>query len=582
MMKNSINVKIAGAAGEGIKSVGLMLSKSFVRAGYFTFDYMEYPSLIRGGRNTYQANISLSPIWSQAKKVDILICLNKESLELHQSELEKNSLAIFDPEIVQLQARDASKEESPPFRCNNLPIPLKKIAIEAGGLPIMSNLAGLGAVMFLTGMDIKYLFEEIEKNFGKKGREMVEQNQEAAAAGFEFAKKKYFEYKIDLQETSSEQEKILLSGNEAISLGAIAGGMKFYAAYPMTPVTSILHYLANKAKEQGLIVKHAEDEISVINMALGASFAGVRAMTATSGGGFALMSEALGMAGMMELPIVIVEGMRSGPSSGMPTWHDQGDLNFVLYASQGEFPRMVIAPGDVEENFYLTKQAFYFAEKYQLPVVILTDKYIAESLTAIKLPESVWENKRYSFAEGLVSPFERYKDSGNGISLRTIPGQDKGAHLSNSYEHDLFGFATEEIQMRNKMVEKRLRKFETLKKETDLIKQPVLGDLASEIGMISWGSNKGPIVEALKILEKKGTKASCLNLNVIWPFPEKQVVDYLSGKKFVVDVECNATAQLAGLIRQQTGIEIKERLLKYDGRPFYPEDIVDKILEIRD
>lgn len=567
-MKRSLNIKIAGAAGEGIKSVGLMLSKSFVSAGYWTFDYMEYPSLIRGGHNIYQTNISLSPIWSQAKKIDIFICLNQQGIKLHQNELKEDSLVIFDPEVVQSLAGEA--------RCN-LEIPLKKIAIEAGGLPIMANLAGLGAVMFLTGMDIKYLFGVIEKNFGKKGREMVDQNQKVAESGFEFAQKKYSEYKIDLQEASNGQEKILLTGNEAISLGAIAGGMKFYAAYPMTPATSILHYLADKAREQGLVVKHAEDEISVINMALGASFAGVRAMTATSGGGFALMSEALGMAGIMELPIVIVEGMRTGPSSGMPTWHDQGDLNFVLYASQGEFPRMIIAPGDVEENFYLTKQAFYFAEKYQLPVIILTDKYMAESLTSIKLPKSEWENKRESFFEDPVSPFERYKDSENGISLRTIPGQDNGVYLSNSYEHDGFGFATEEIKTRNKMVEKRLRKFKTLKKEVDLIKQTVLGDPDSEIGIISWGSNKGPIVEALKILERKGIRASCLNLNVIWPFPEKQVVDYLSGKKLIVDVECNATAQLAGLVRQQTGVEIKERLLKYDGRPFYPEEIAAKL-----
>ena len=579
-MKRSINIKIAGAAGEGIKSVGLMLSKSFVKAGYFTFDYMEYPSLIRGGHNTYQANISNSPIWSQAKKIDILICLNKQGLKLHKDELKKDSLVIFDPETVLVEAEKPLEEKKPANNGLNLTIPLKKIATDAGGLPIMANLAGLGAVMFLTGMDIKYLFLVIKQNFSKKGQEMVEQNQKVAALGFEFAERKYSDHKIDLQEASNKQEKILLTGNEAISLGAIAGGMKFYSAYPMTPATSILHYLASKAKEQGLVVKHAEDEISVINMALGASFAGVRVMTATSGGGFALMSEALGIAGIMELPIVIVEGMRTGPSSGMPTWHDQGDLNFVLYASQGEFPRMIISPGDVEENFYLTKQAFYFAEKYQLPVIILTDKYMAESLTTIKLPESVSENEKRSFNLEPVSPFERYKDSENGISLRTIPGQDKGVYLSNSYEHDLFGFATEEIEMRNLMVEKRLRKFETLKKEVCQIKQHVLGDPDAEIGIVSWGSNKGPIVEALKILEGKGTKASCLNLNVIWPFPEKQVVDYLSGKKFVIDIECNSTAQLAGLIRQHTGIEIKERLLKYDGRPFYPEEIVTKLAEL--
>lgn len=567
-MRKSINIKIGGHAGEGIKSVGLVLSKTFVRAGFFAFDYTEYPSLIRGGHNTYQTHISGSQVFSQVQNIDILIALNRETIDKHQAELTDQSLIIYDPKEFSLT--DLKK-----LKGNYLAIPLIELAVKAGGQPVMANNVALGAVMFFTKGPIEILSQIIAEVFADKGPKIIEPNKRAAQAGFIFAQNNFKDKSVVLDSPTQKEEKILLTGNEAIGLGSIAAGMKFYAAYPMTPATSILHFLASKAKQYNLLVKHAEDEISVINMALGASFAGARSMVATSGGGFCLMSEALGMAGIMELPIVIVEGMRSGPSSGMPTWHDQGDLLFMIHASHGEFPRMVLAPGDPQEAFDLTRQAFYFAEKFQIPVIILTDKYLAESPSSIKVSQNIWQNERYSFmTEFKDSDYQRYLPTADGISPRSIPGQENLVYLSNSYEHDNYGFATEEVEIRNKMVNKRNLKFDTLSKEAESVPLPIYGDLNSETAVISWGSNKGPILQALQTSDRK---FSFLHLNRLWPFPKKQMIDFLVHKSRLIDIECNSTAQLASLVREQTGVDIKQRLLKYDGRPFYPEEIKEKI-----
>jgi 2-oxoglutarate ferredoxin oxidoreductase subunit alpha len=565
-MKKSVNIKIGGAAGEGIKSVGLILSKTLMRAGFCTFDYTEYPSLIRGGHNTYQTHTSSQKVYSQVKLVDLLIALNRETIDFHQDELNTRSLVLYDPDEIKIDKKEK-------LIGKYLPIPFIKLATQKGGLPVMANNVALGAVMFLIGLSPQILKAVVGEIFSGKGGTIIKQNQQAVQAGFDYAQQKFATERIQLEKATKKEDKILLSGNEAMALGAISGGLKFYAAYPMTPVTGILHYLAARAKEYKLVVKHAEDEISVINLALGASFAGVRAMVATSGGGFCLMTEGLSMAGEMELPLVVVEGSRSGPSSGMPTWHDQGDLKFVINASHGEFPRIVLAPGDVREAFTLTHQALLLAEKYQLPVIILTDKYLAETAQSILKPQTNWQNNRYGLVSNPGKTFKRYQLIATGISGRSVPGQPNGVYLCNSYEHDEYGFATEDASTRIKMVEKRLKKFVTLASETEKMMQPVFGNPQAKIGLISWGSNKGPILQALEA----GIEASFLHLNVLWPFPKKQVQQFLKGKTKVIDIECNSTAQLASLVKEHTGYEIKNKLLKYDGRPFYPEEIVEKI-----
>lgn len=566
MKFTSLNIKLGGAAGEGIKSVGLTLSKCFTRSGYYTFDYSEYPSLIRGGHNTYQSYISTSPTNSQIKNVDILIALNQDTVNFHQDELKPESVIIYDPQKVKLETKEK-------LVGNYLAIDLNKLAIDAGGTPLMANIVALGAVMYLTGLDVKVLKEIISQIFKSKGDKIIIPNQKAAELGFEFAKKNSGNHQMPLEKAANNNPKYLISGNEAIALGAICSGLKFYAAYPMTPTTGILHYLAQNAKECGLVVKHSDDEISAANMIVAASYAGVRSMTGTSGGGFCLMVEALGMAGIMELPTVFVNGMRSGPSSGMPTWHDQGDLLFAVNASHGEFPKMVLTPGDIKESFDWTREAFYFAEKYQLPVIILTDKYIAESAQVVENIEKSYKNLRYGLTENTQKNYLRYKDSKDGISLRSVPGQAGLNYLANSYEHDEYGFATEEIETRNKMVIKRNKKLEALAIEISKLKFEIHGDPEAEIGVISWGSNKGPILAALKLLGNK--KVAFLNLPVVWPFPVTQVKEFVKNKKTLVDIECNSTSQLSSVMRQATGIEVNEKLCRFDGRPFYPEDIAE-------
>ncbi|MCG2691883.1 2-oxoacid:acceptor oxidoreductase subunit alpha, partial [Microgenomates group bacterium] len=408
--------------------------------------------------------------------------------------------------------------------------------------------------------------------FVKKTAAVINQNLAAAEQGY-----KSCQNPLKPINQPPLKNQILLTGNDAISLGAIAGGMKFFTAYPMSPATSILHFLAAKAKKAQIAVRHGEDEIGVINMALGAAFAGVRSMVATSGGGFSLMNEALGLAGITETPIVIVNAMRPGPASGMPTWSGQGDLLFAIHAYQDEFPRIVLTPGDPEEAFILAKKAQNLAEKYQLPVIILTDKYLAESYFTFKKPELKQTNQRYGFAQtqnlDTAVPFKRYASAKTGVSLRTIPGQPGGVHLANSYEHDDYGYATESAGERIKQVNKRAQKITTILNSPDLVLPILYGPKSAAATIISWGSNKGSVLTALKSLKN----TNFIHFPWVWPFPKTAFLSLIKSAKKLITLECNSTGQLNQLIAQVTGMQIKNQILKYDGRPFYPEEIIQKL-----
>ncbi|MFA4831134.1 MAG: 2-oxoacid:acceptor oxidoreductase subunit alpha [Patescibacteria group bacterium] len=562
----SFNIKIGGAAGEGIKSSGLILARSLARLGYSVFGYSEYPSLIRGGHNTYQIYAGVDEVFSQVKKVDILIALNQETIILHQEELTKDSITLYDPGEFELpEGKLIGKYVAVAFG---------KLAESAGGKAIMANMVSLAATMAILGLPIDTLKKAIAKIFARKPKEITDLNHKCAEAGEKFIKENCQEFikKADLPK--KKKASILITGNEAIALGAIAGGMRFFASYPMTPATSIIHYLAGVAKKTGIFVKHTEDEISGINMAIGASHAGARAMAATSGGGLCLMAEGLGLAGISETPLVIVNSMRPGPGAGLPTWSGQGDLKFVLTIGNDEFPRIVLAPGDADEAFTLTKRAMELAEKYQTPVIILADKNLSEGDFCLPPYSAEHINKRYGFAAKLNNDpegyFKRYEITKNGVSLRPKLGQPGGAHVCNSYEHDEFGFATESAEMRKKMADKRQRKMKLI--ESEIPVQPIFGDKKARIGLISWGSNKGPILEAMKELDD----VKFMHLNWLWPFPARQVKEFTDSVKRIVCLECNATGQLAGLIKEQVGIEV-ERVLKYDGRGFWPGEILERV-----
>lgn len=580
MVVNNFQWKIGGEAGYGIMSSGAMFSQLMLRAGLYVFDYPEYPSLIRGGNNTYLVRASGEKIYSQVWPINLLVALNQETVELYKETLSSDAGVIYNTDNTKL---DRSKFK-PTIQL--FPIPLDTIAEKEGGSKIMRNTVAIGASLALLGNDFTLLREVINSAFlsKKDGQKIAESNIKAAQAGYDYVKNNFrepFNYKLDkLQNTGH----LVITGNEAMTWGAIRAGCKFFAAYPMTPASSILHNMAQQARNYNMVVKHAEDEIAAINMACGAGYTGVRAMTAAAGGGFSLMVEALGMAAMMEIPLVIVEAMRPGPSTGMPTWTGQGDLKFLLSASQDDFPRFVMAPGDVEECFYLIQEAFNLAEKYQTPVLIITDKYLAESRKWVErfdMNKTKIQRGEVLTFDQLVktSDYQRYLETKTGVSPRSLPGTPSGEHMANSDEHNEKGFSEEGSDVRIKMMDKRWRKMETAK--NDFPEPNLIGEKKADYTLIGWGSTKGPILDAMKMLAGKGIKTNYLPIVYLNPFPSKKVGEIMRKAKKTVLIENNQSAQLACLIKEKTGLDVNYELLKYDGRPFYPEEIFNSIREIK-
>lgn len=570
--KYDLSVKIAGAAGLGIKVAGYSFSKAAMRHGLNVIDYTEYPSLIRGGHNVFFARVASGEMFAHRQDIDILVALNRESIEIHKNELNAGGKIIYDPESFEIQ---------PEVKEDNLcPVPLAKIVKETGGKPIMLNTAALGALMAVAGLKIEPLLGVLAESFAGKAEEIIKNNQLVAQAGHDFTKSNCRQVKE--RPDIENKEKVLLEGNEAIALGAVQAGCRFFAAYPMTPSSSILHFMAEHDEEFGIVVKHAEDEIAVMNMAVGAGFAGARSMVATSGGGFCLMVEAFGLAGVSETPVVVVEVQRAGPATGMPTWHEQGDAFFVLNAAQGEFPRIVLTPGDIEECFFFAHQAFNIAEIIQTPVVLLSDLYLSEShqtgtvfdISQLKIDRGKLLTDEKTEKQG---EYLRYRLTEDGISPRSIPGQQNCRFIANSYEHDKYGYAEESAQGRANMNAKRMRKMD---KAALLVPRPKrFGEKVPKVGIISWGSTKRPILQAMADL-KSEISAGYLHITCLNPFPTEDVKRFLSQCDTTIVVENNYTGQLHRLIRMN-GIQIDEECLrKYDGRPLYAEEVVSKVREV--
>lgn len=550
---------------------GLMFSKACSRIGLHVFDYIEYPSLVRGGHNTYQIRAEDEEVHSQIRLVDILIALDEETLNRHHDELRHNSIVIYDDTTVKVEETKLKQG----IRC---PVPLKELATEENGNELMRNTVALGAALGVMDYPFK-VFEGIIKDaFKGKKASIIKENVKAAKKGYTYAKKHYGHHNDYVLRKISAPKRMVLTGNEAIALGAVKGGMKFYAAYPMTPSSSILHTLAGWQERHQITVKQAEDEISVANMTVGAGFAGVRAMCATSGGGYALMQETISLAGMTETPAVFVEVQRGGPGTGVPTFTEQADLRFVMHAGHGDFPKIILAPGDVKEAFDFTMEALNLAEQYQTPVIIISDKYLGESHKSADFFKAKKKIERGKLLQRAPPNYLRYTDTHDGISPRTRPGMKNGLFLANSDEHDFFGHSTEEIEMRNLQMRKRMRKLETLQQK---IPDPKLhGPEEADVTIVSWGSTKGPILDAMKWLKERGYSVNFLQITHVMPFPDEQVKSMLQNARKLLLVENNYTGQMGGLIRERTGIKIKEKLLKYDGRPFYPEEIYEKVKEV--
>jgi len=558
-MTQDINFMVGGEAGQGVQSAGLLLAKAMTRWGYHTFADQDYESRIRGGHNFFRVRASQAHVQAIAEPVNILIAFNKESVDLHRVGVVSGGAIVYDGESI----KDVTG-------AGLVSVPAQKLAEEAGD-KLMSNTVLLGAGLGLIGFDLDVLADVLRRFFsGDSG----EKNVKAARAGFDHVLKGYPNtYARKLKATNAPQ-RLVLTGNDAMSLGAIAAGCKFMAAYPMTPTTSIMEYLSAKQKEYGLVVVPAEDEISAINMVVGAAYAGVRAMTATSGGGFCLMVEGLGLAGITETPIVVIEGQRAGPGIGLPTRTEQGDLEFILHAAHGEFPRAVLAPATVEECFWLTVKAFNLADKYQMPVLVITDQHLASSYAAIETLDlsGVTIDRGVLYDGKAQGVYKRHAYTESGISPRAFPGKPGVLVVTDSDEHDEAGHLTEDADTRTKMMQKRMRKLYGARKE---IAPPHLyGSKRAENMLIGWGSTYGALKEAADMLRKQGVSVDVLHFSELWPFPAEPAADAMSNAQRTFVVENNATGQLAHLIRRETGRAATASILRYDGRPFTPAGIV--------
>jgi len=570
-----LTFRIGAQAGAGVMVTGRMLGRCFTRGGYSVLAYPEYPSLIRGGHNVFQIRISDNGVSSPITKCDVLLALNKDAVFYHKDAVVDGGVIVYDEKI------DISKFKLGK-KVGKVALPIGKLLEKAGADEKMTNAVEIGATLAAIDYPIEIFEGVLRDEFGRKGEAVVKKNIAAAKAGYDFVKSKT--KPITSVKPISEKRKMLIGGNEALALGAVKGGMKFYAAYPMTPASTILHYLIAKERDFNIVVKQTEDEIAAMNYAVGANFAGVRAATGTSGGGFALMTEALGLAAESETPVVVFLAQRGGPSTGMPTWTEQGDLRFALHASQGDFLRCVIAPGDINECFSLAAEAFNIAEKYQIPVIVISDKFLSESYLSTDGFDEKIKVERGKIANSLPAlppntRYKRYEITKDGVSPRPFPGTPNGMHVASSYEHDETGYSSENFAMRKEQVDKRARKEEHLLKE--LPAPAAYGEKNADVTLITWGSMKLPALEALHRFKQEGIKANLVHFAYVYPLDEKKVKEILGKAKHTVLLENNSTGQFAGMLKQYCGWEPDFLMLKYTGRPLYAEEVVGEVKKLK-
>ena len=565
-MATSFNIMVGGEAGQGVQSVGFVLAKSFSRAGWHVFADQDYESRIRGGHNFFRIRVSDEKVQAISGPVHVLVALNAETVDLHQSELDAAGMIILDPEKVE-------GNSIPP---NTIQVPFDRIATEQGGDKLFASAVAAGSALALSNCPLEQLERVLVDQFGSSGDTVIEGNKVAARSGYELVRKSVPDSPIITVPIGQDLSYMLLHGNEALALGALAAGCKFVSGYPMTPATSIIEFFGNKSADYGLVVIQAEDEIAAVNMAIGASFAGIRAMTATSGGGFALMVEAMSLAGATETPLVVMEAQRAGPSTGLPTRTDQGDLDFVVHCGHGEFPRAVLAPGDVEEAFLMGAHAFNIADKYQVPVVLLTDQYLASSyVTALRFDVSKVSIDRGDIFVGSPNEYRRHRITDSGISPRAFPGGSEALVFTCGDEHDESGHIIEDAETRNQMVIKRMKKQSSL--QLDVILPRSYGSSNADVTLVGWGSTLGPMMESVDVMRQQGLEANMLHFGQVWPFPTEVATGLLVGASRIAVVENNSMGQFARLLKRETGISAHEQVLRFDGRPFSVEFILDQL-----
>ena len=561
---DGVSAVLCGQAGQGIQTVEFLLTRLLKLVGYNVFATKEYMSRIRGGMNSTEIRISSLPVRALVDRIDILVVLDKGAVRHLQRRISSDTVVLGEKSII---ADDFDR-----VRDNFADVPFVKTAAEIGN-KVYSNVVAVGTLAALFRVDKRIVTDFVKKFFSAKAGDIVENNVKAASAGYKLGADLAASGRIKFYVTPNKHVKteILLNGAEAVGLGAIAGGCNLIAAYPMSPSTPVLVFLAKHAKEFGIIAEQAEDEVAAINMAVGAWYAGARAMASTSGGGFALMTEGLSLAGMLESPVVIHLAQRPGPATGLPTRTEQADLELALYAGHGEFPRIILAPGKIEDAFYLTQKAFNLADKYQVPVFVLTDQYLIDSyynFPSLDLPQT--ENEKHIVKT--KKDYKRYELTETGISPRGIPGYGEGLVAVDSDEHDTEGHITEDLDLRTKMVDKRLKKAESIKNE--IIPPELIGPEDYKTLIVCWGSTYNVINEAVENLGRDDI--ALLHFKQVYPLP-KETADLLSNAERAIIIENNATCQFGKLIKLNAGIDIENKILKYNGLSFSVEEVAEKL-----
>ena len=566
-----ISIRIGGEAGQGIQAISSIIAKTFIRHDFYVFINQDVESRIRGGHNFDQIRISNDPVHAVADTVNILISLDEETTHQDISCLSDDGVLLFDEDEIDFKSDNL----------NHLSVPFARIAKQAGKSKIMINSVATGAAVALMDFNLQPVLDCLREQFQQKGREIVESNQKCATAGYEYVQQKsHARSFFKVPSTKSDSQKMLLTGSQAMALGAMASGLKFYSGYPMSPATTIMEFVFSQAEKYNIVVEQAEDEIAAVNMVIGANFAGARAMTATSGGGFCLMVESLSLAGMTETPVVIVVAQRPGPSTGLPTRTEQSDFNFALHAGHGDFPRAILAPGHPAQALHLMSKAFNLADKYQTPVIVLGDQHFNDSFYTVDeldLEGITIERGDIIYDQDLPSPseYKRYASGELGISPRILPGQTKAVLYADSDEHTEEGHITESATIRKQMMRKRMQKLDGLRQE--IAPPEFYPAVEAELVVLGWGSTHGVIKEAVDKLNAGGNSAQMIHYSELLPLNPQHTPTERFGEVKIIAVENNYTGQFADHFSRVTGLAVDQKILKYDGRPFTSREIIDQI-----
>ncbi len=570
-MPTNLTVRVAGEGGEGVISTGELLTTAVARTRRDVFTFRTYPAEIKGGPAMFQLRFADHPVLSVGTLLDVLVAFNEEAVELHAAELKKDGLLIYDSSVF-------DPEKKVPAGTALYGAPLTSIASDGVGLKKSKNMVALALLGQLFGIEIEGFKSLVEEKFGKKGDEVLQKNLRAIEEGYKWGQAHPIEKDLFVPISARKERKLIMSGNEAMSAGAIAAGCRYYAGYPITPASDILSFMEKNLPAYGGIAFQTEDEIAAISSCVGASFSGARAMTATSGPGLSLMAEVLGLASMTEIPVVIVDAQRSGPSTGMPTKTEQSDLAFAVNMGHGDAPRVVLAPSNVKDCFYGMVRAFYLAEKYQIPVVMLSDQSLSHRTQTFTRPniENLVKPARTRASKN-GSDYKRFLDTENGVSPVSFPGDEGLNHVTTGLEHDELGHPSWSPSNHQRMSAKRHRKLDFIAKEKGFTRR--FGDEHATVGVICWGSTEGPTEEAINVANRNGLEVKALTVKMIHPLPDEEIRSFLVGLKHVIVPEINYTGQLCNILRAKYLFPFQP-FTKCNGMPFDPNEIFDRIEEV--